>query len=209
MSSMEQWLNEAAERLRYHDGDPETEADEADPAARATRPRAVTGTRPAATRPSGAPLSPFPPRPQTAARGSAPVPPPASSASSPAQSSRPYRRSEVRRPVHVGVQLVRSGQLEPEFAIGADLTPDGVLLLCDSRLPLGDLVRVSFVIPWSREEYTFLAKVVRIQRARADELGALFGFGLEFIGGSDTDRASLREALRGIPPALPYAPLAN
>ncbi|MBI5485693.1 MAG: PilZ domain-containing protein [Deltaproteobacteria bacterium] len=159
--------------------------------------------------PARGPVPVFPPRPRTTARGLAPVPPPGSMHVVRAEGGRLYRRAEVRRPVHVGVELVRGGQREAEFAVGADLTPDGLFLLADSRLPLGDLVRVSFVLPWSSEQYTFLGRVVRIQRARPDETGALFGFGLEFLGGTEAERSSLREALRGIPPALPYAPLAS
>jgi hypothetical protein len=121
----------------------------------------------------------------------------------------PNRRVEARRPVHIGFELLRRDRMEPEFAVAADLSSCGAFLLVDSRLPLGDVVRVSFVLPWSNQRYGFLARVVRIQRAKADEIGALFGFGLEFVNGTEIERERLRRELQGIPPMRPFAPQAN
>ncbi|MBI5502077.1 MAG: PilZ domain-containing protein [Deltaproteobacteria bacterium] len=115
----------------------------------------------------------------------------------------------MRKPLHIGVELLRRGHDNPEFAIGADLSPSGALVFSDAALDPSDYVVLRFRLPWSDDRYAFLSEVVRVQPAPEEETGALFGFGLRFLDVSPSERLGLRQELQDLPPAVPWVPQAN
>ena len=104
-----------------------------------------------------------------------------------------HRRAEIRKPLHIGLELIRQGVPDPQFAIGADLSPSGALVLADAGLDPKDYVVIRFRLPWSDERFAFLSQVVRVQPAPDQESGALHGFGIRFLDVTPAERTHLRQ----------------
>lgn len=111
-------------------------------------------------------------------------------------------RRAVRRSVFVDCQVVR----ESDFALigerAVDLSQDGMLLLTERGVRLGEELIVSFRIPCSRQWIDTTATVVRIVRGhrRGDRGPAI---GLHFAPLSSEDNRLVRGALERFPPTFP------
>jgi len=127
----------------------------------------------------------------------------------PPWAERPSQRAEVRKPVHIGIELLHRTRGGPEFAVGADLSPAGAYILSDDVLAPQERLLIRFRLPWADDEYSFLGEVVRVQPVRADELGAHYGYGLQFLDVMPSEGARLREELRDLPPAVDWTSASN
>ena len=202
-----QWSLARYKRSR-HPSTPPADAETTSPAPKAvsSAPSSPPEGRPRDTGELFAPL--FTPREAQAAAGTTPAetarPVPAQVAVGPIR-----RRSEIRKPLHIGIELIRQGVPDPEFAIGADLSPSGALVLSDAELDPKDYVVIRFRLPWSDERFAFLSQVVRVQPAPEEDLGALYGFGIRFLDVTPDERTQLRQELEELPPVAAWVPQAN
>ena len=179
-------------------------------------PSAGGGRRPSSTEELFAPAfaSRFPPaavvapaaspalRPSPAAPSAGPLPAPGS--------GWPRRRAEVRKPLHLAIELLHRDRNGPEFAIGADLSPSGAYVLAEQVLAPRDRVLLRFRLPWTDDHYAFLGEVVRVQPPLEDETDVLYGYGVRFLDVQPNESEHLRDELHDLPPVVDWSPgLAN
>lgn len=111
-------------------------------------------------------------------------------------------RRSVRRSVLVDCQVVREERFELVGERAADLSQDGMLLLSDRPVRLGEELIVTFRVPGTQRWVDTAATVVRVVRgARRGDRGPAVGLAWEAL--SPSDDLLVRGALERFPPVFP------
>jgi hypothetical protein len=111
-------------------------------------------------------------------------------------------RRSVRRSVFVDCQVVRERGFELMGERAVDLSPDGMLLLCDRPARLGEVLIVTFRVPGSQRWIDTFGSVVRtVSGRRRNDRGPALGLSFEPLA-SEENRL-LRGALARFPPIFP------
>jgi len=112
------------------------------------------------------------------------------------------QRRAIRRATTVECQVVREHDFKLIGRWGLDVSPDGMLVVSDTRVLTGEDVIVSFRVPRTCGWLDCEATVARVVHGRRPTDRAR-GLGLEFHSlGRDT-KSALDAAMRRIPPPLP------
>ncbi len=114
-------------------------------------------------------------------------------------------RRSVRRSVFVDCQVVRERGFELLGERAVNLSPDGMLLLCDRPARLGEVLIVTFRVPGTHRWIDTYGSVVRVVSGRRkNDRGPAIGLSFEPLA-SDEHRL-LRAALERFPPTFPARP---
>ncbi len=111
-------------------------------------------------------------------------------------------RSEIRKAFPGTVEVIGPWDEPLPFPV-RDLSADGVFVVSDCLLALGEEVVVSMRVPGFRREITVFGEVARVccPRRRTDRGHP--GMGIAFLDAAPLERLALRESLRTVPPPLP------
>lgn len=114
----------------------------------------------------------------------------------------PGCRRTLRRGVSMDAELIASRWDRPRAHRVTDVSPLGLRVAAGTRLPVDEVVALSFVPPgwWLHGEVTVFSRVAS-SAPRHDGLSAWMG--LEFLDLPAGVEAHLQRSLRGLPPPLP------
>jgi len=111
-------------------------------------------------------------------------------------------RRSVRRSVFVDCQVVRERGFELIGERAADLSQDGLLLLSDRAVCIGEELIVTFRVPGTRQWIDTMATVVRVVHGRRPgDRGP--SIGLAFDPLSTSDNLLVRSMTNRFPPTYP------
>lgn len=112
-------------------------------------------------------------------------------------------RGSLRRGVRLRCELVDERAFRLVGRRALDLSPDGMLVECDTRgVTVGDPLLLSFRAPGTALWLDTTARVARVVRGRRPgDRGRCLG--LSFDGLTRAERTLLAESLRGVPPPIP------
>ena len=113
------------------------------------------------------------------------------------------KRSIIRRATIVPTAVMSPYWRSPLDLVAADLSPNGMYLISEAMPTVGEFIFCTFGLEGDENEYRLLSKVQRLNyhRRRNDSLRP--GFGVQFLGVTDTHRNRINRALRGLPPPIP------
>jgi Tfp pilus assembly protein PilZ len=118
-------------------------------------------------------------------------------------------RCETRRAKPTTVELISQLWDEPVELLATDLSPGGLFLTADLLLEAGEPVVACFHLPGHGTELQLFGEVVWIAMPRRWSDFGLCGMGVEFVKTRPLERITIRHALRGVPPPLPYKVVAT
>lgn len=111
-------------------------------------------------------------------------------------------RRSVRRSVFVDCQVVREQGFELIGERAADLSQDGMLLLSDRDVRIGEPMIVTFRVPGTQQWIDTMATVVRAVRGRRrGDRGPSIGLAFEPL--SSSDNLLVRAMIERFPPTFP------
>jgi PilZ domain len=112
------------------------------------------------------------------------------------------QRHAMRRTVRVDCEVVREHDFKLVARRAIDLSPDGMLVLSDTRVLTGEDVIVTFRAPTTRLWMDCMATVARVVHGRRPgDWGICLG--LSFDAMDEVTRTLLSADLRGLPPPVP------
>jgi hypothetical protein len=118
-------------------------------------------------------------------------------------------RKSVRRFARTRCEVVRERDFAQLGTRAIDVSSEGLFLMTDRDGRIGDEVILSFLIPGTERWFDAEGHVARIIRGR--RIGDVaMGLGIEFDRTERESQATLRMALRKLPPILPgcrFAPM--
>lgn len=116
------------------------------------------------------------------------------------------QRFEMRRSIHIPVEIVTAMWDEPIWFRTSDLTPRGAFVESEFLPNTGDHLVCSFDLGLGSSpqyNYCFFGEVTRVNLLRRLVDRGRPGFGVRFLDTTPIERLKIRNALRGLPPPVP------
>ncbi len=118
-------------------------------------------------------------------------------------------RFELRRSIHIPIEVITSMWDEPLIFQTGDLTPRGAYVISDLMPERGEHIVCSFNLldnSFQGREYCFFGEVTRVNLFRRFIERGRPGFGVRFLDTTPLDRLRIRDILRLLPPPAPATP---
>jgi hypothetical protein len=113
-------------------------------------------------------------------------------------------RFEVRKARPTSIELISQHWDEPIEMVATDISPGGLFIPSDILLEAGESVVACFRVPGHVQELQLFGDVIWVALPRRQSDYGVSGMAIEFVKTRALERLTIRQALRGVPPPLPY-----
>jgi len=118
-------------------------------------------------------------------------------------------RFEVRKAWPTQIEMISQYWDEPIEMMATDISPGGLFIPGDILLEAGEPVVACFNMPGHKEQYQLFGDITWVSLPRRASDHGLAGMGIQFVKTSPLERITMRQALRGVPPPMPYFKLTS